>query len=320
MPPQEVLDNPAAADVDVLASLLEVHRLTTVVAGRVDLAPPWRVDCEPTSLLVVLVQATGESHLVPAPGAEPIVTRPGDVVIRPHGARGYLHDGSDPTNTTWTFTLPPTDTATPQPLRLTHGDAPASSFVCCLMQMGDAPRGPLWDSLPSVIHVCGRGEAGTGPLRHVADTMIEESASPGPASTRLMSRLAEILLILALRLETRDLTGRPGFRALADPLIAPAITLIHADPGHSWSVAALAAACGLSRSAFAARFAEVVGETPHSYLIRWRMATAAKLLATTDMTVARVAAAVGYISEAAFRRAFADHLGSTPREYHKRHR
>ncbi|MGQ4615683.1 cupin domain-containing protein [Nocardia sp. R7R-8] len=317
MPPQDTLETPGAADVDVLASLLEVHRLTTVVAGRIDLTPPWRVDCAPTTFLAVLVQATGESHLVPAPGAEPIVTRPGDVVIRPHGVGGYLHDGSDPADTTWTLTLPPTATATPQPLRLTRGDDPGCSFVCCLMQMGDAPRGPLWDSLPSVIHVCGNEP---GPLRHIADTMIEESASPGPASTRLMSRLAEILLILALRLETRDRTGPPGFRALADPLIAPAITLIHADPGHCWSVAALASACDLSRSAFAARFAEAVGETPHSYLIRWRMATAAKLLATTDMAVTRVAASVGYISEAAFRRAFADHLGSTPREYRKRHR
>ncbi|HKS50229.1 MAG TPA: AraC family transcriptional regulator [Amycolatopsis sp.] len=319
MPPQESVHDRAAENVDVLASLLDVYRLTTVVAGRIDLAPPWRVDCEPTTLLVVLVQATGETYLVPALGAEPIVTRPGDVVIRPHGAGGYLHDGSDPPNTAWTLTLPPTGTATPQPLRLTQGH-PGSSFVCCLMQMSDAPRVPLWDSLPTVIHVAGDGAGRTGPLRHVADTMIEESASPGPASTRLMSRLAEILLILALRLETRDSSGRPGLRALADPLIAPAITLIHADPGHSWSVGSLASACGLSRSAFAARFAEAVGEAPHSYLVRWRMATAAKLLATTDMTVARVAAAVGYISEAAFRRAFAGHLGTTPREYHKRHR
>ncbi|HJQ48768.1 MAG TPA: AraC family transcriptional regulator, partial [Amycolatopsis sp.] len=229
---------------------------------------------------------------------------------------GYLHDGSDPPGTTWTLTLPPAGTATPQPLRLAQGH-PGSSFVCCLMQMGDAPRGPLWDSLPTAIHVA--GERRTGPLRHVADTMIEESASPGPASTRLMSRLAEILLILALRRETRDSSGRPGLRALADPLIAPAISLIHADPGHAWSVGSLAAACGMSRSAFAARFTEAVGETPHSYLIRWRMATAAKLLATTDVTVARVATAVGYISEAAFRRAFAGQLGSTPREYRKRH-
>lgn len=319
MPPHEHANDPAAEDVDVLASLLDVHRLTTVVAGRIDLAPPWRVDAEPTTLLAVLVQAVGESHLVPAPGAEPIVTRPGDVVIRPHGAGGYMHDGSDPSSTTWTLTFPPAGTATPQPLRLT-GDRPVSSFVCCLMQMGDAPRGPLWDSLPSVIHVPGDAAARTAPLRLVADAMIEESASPGPASTRLMSRFAEILLILGLRLQTRDTTGRPGLRALADPRIAPAITLIHADPAHAWSVASLALACGLSRSAFAARFAEAVGETPHVYLIRWRMATAAKLLATTDMTVARVAAAVGYINEAAFRRAFADHLCSTPREYRRRHR
>lgn len=307
--------------VDVLASLLDTHRLTTVVAGRIDLTPPWRLDSEPTDLLSILIQATGESHLTRGEGREPLVMRTGDIVIRPRGTRGHpIHDGSNPPVATWRLSVPGADRkATPAPLRLSRGD-PASSFVSCLLRLGDAPRGPLLGSLPALIHIPVRAAAEYAQLGQVSEMMIAESAAPGPASTRLMSRLAEILLILVFRQQAQDLSGQPGLRALADPLIAPAIGRMHADPGRDWSVASLAAACGLSRSAFAAHFTQAVGETPISYLISWRMTAAAKLLATTDTTVGRVALSVGYRSEAAFRHAFAGALGCTPREYRGRHR
>lgn len=319
--PQTTKSSSAAPEhVDVLASLLDTHRLTTVVAGRIDLTPPWRLDSEPTGLLSILIQAAGESHLT-RPGADPLVMRPGDLVIRPHGTSGHpIHDGSNPPVATWRLSVPTAGRqASPAPLRLSRGD-PASSFVSCLMRLGDAPRGPLLGSLPALIHIPARGAAEYAQLRQVSEMMIAESAAPGPASTRLMSRLAEIVLILVFRQQAQDLSGQPGLRALADPLIAPAIQRMHADPGRDWSVASLAAACGLSRSAFAARFTEAVGETPISYLISWRMAAAAKLLATTGTTVGRVASSVGYRSEAAFRQAFTGALGCTPREYRGRHR
>lgn len=315
------MTGPGSDQVEVLASLLDVHRLTTVVAGRIDLTPPWRVDSEPSGLLSILIQAEGHSYLEDGTGTPPLLLAPGDIVVRPHGGQGAsLHDGSRPMAATWRLSPPAASrTAFLGPLRVTQ-DAPASSLLSCLLRMGGAPRGPLLDSLPPVIHIAAGAEKGDARLRQVADMMVAESEAPGPAGIRLISRLAETLLILVFRVQAESLSGQPGLRALRDPLIAPAIRLMHADPGRAWSVAGLAAACGLSRSAFAARFTEAVGETPVSYLISWRMATAAKLLASTDSTVDRVASQVGYRSEAAFRRAFADALHCTPREYRARHR
>lgn len=317
------MSKPGFEQVDVLASLLDVHRLSPVVAGRIDLSAPWRVDSERTGLLSILVQAEGRSYLDEGRGGPPLPLETGDIVVRPGGGPGVsLHDGSRPGSATWRLWPPPAPrrTAFLGPLNQTQGP-PTCSLVSCLLRMGDVPRGPLLDSLPPVIHIPaaapGRDHA---QLRQVADLIAAESAAPGPAGTQLISRLAELLLILVFRLQADALSGRPGLRALADPLVAPAIRLMHADPGRSWSVAGLAAACGLSRSAFAAHFTEAVGETPVSYLISWRMATAAKLLASTDSTVDRVAFEVGYRSEAAFRRAFADALQCTPREYRARHR
>lgn len=321
------MGNPGFEQVDVLASLLEVHRLSTVVAGRIDLTSPWRVDSERTGLLSILIQAEGRSFLEDGTGAA-LPLGPGDIVVRPHGGPGAcLHDGSSPASATWRLWPPPAAdrSAVLGPLRVTRS-APASSLVSCLLRMGDAPRGPLLGSLPPIIHV----PAGTGPdgaqgrdqaqLRQVAAMMAAESAAPGPAGPKLISRLAEMLLILVFRMQADALSGRPGLRALHDPLVAPAIRMMHADPGRGWTVAGLAAACGLSRSAFTAHFTEAVGQTPLSYLISWRMALAAKLLASTNSTIDRVASAVGYRSEAAFRKAFADALHCTPREYRARHR
>lgn len=318
--------NASNDDVDVLASLLDVHRLETVRAGRIDLSPPWRLDGEPTNVLIVAVQAVGTSHLVIGPDREPLVISPGDAVIQPHGANrspgsvSYLHDGSNPAATTRRLLTTAGSTATPGPLRLAREEHPSScSLVMCLMRMQGLPRGPLWDSLPDVIHVRSDDAGGNGQIHRAVDSIIEESAAPGPASTRLLSRLSEILLILALRVQAREPLSGPGLRSLLDPAIAPAVQMIHTSPGEPWTVAALAARCGLSRSAFATRFASAVGATPAAYLTGWRVASAGNLLATTDSSIGRIATTVGYASEAAFRLAFVSRVGMTPREYRKRH-
>jgi AraC-like DNA-binding protein len=310
-----------AREFDVLASVLDVHRFKTAVAGRIDLSPPWRLNGTPTNLLAIHVQVTGHSFVVSEAGTETLVLEPGDVAIYPHGiGGGYLHDGSNPARETATLAIPlPDANATPAPLRLTGGSAD-SSIICCLMQVGPAPKGPLWDGLPSLIHVRARALDEASQLSRVAELMIMESAAPGDASKRLMSRLAELLLILALRMQASGGSTYPGLRALADPHLARALKLIHANPSEHLSVARLAAECGLSRSAFAVHFAKTVGQTPLNYAIGWRMAVAVQLLETTDLTIDRIAASVGYRSEASFRRAFVGVLGCAPREYRTRER
>jgi AraC-like DNA-binding protein len=92
--------------------------------------------------------------------------------------------------------------------------------------------------------------------------------------------------------------------ALQDPKIGRAIIQIHRDPAHAWTVAALAREAGMSRSAFAARFTELVGEPAMQYVTRWRMYEAVDLLSEEDATVAELTSRLGYRSEAAFSCAF----------------
>ncbi|TCO60763.1 AraC-like DNA-binding protein [Actinocrispum wychmicini] len=109
--------------------------------------------------------------------------------------------------------------------------------------------------------------------------------------------------------------ARPGaalpawHRALADPAIGDALRLLHEDPAHRWTVAALAAKVGMSRAAFAARFTSLVGQPPLTYLTGWRMTLGADLLRDTEATVART---VGYEDAFAFSVAFKRARGVSP--------
>jgi AraC-like DNA-binding protein len=107
-------------------------------------------------------------------------------------------------------------------------------------------------------------------------------------------------------------------RAFFDPHIGVALKFMHEQVGAPWTVKRLAAACGMSRSALALRFKEMVGETPLEYLTNLRMRKAAVLLQKGDKKLFDVARSVGYDSEAALSTAFKRVVHVAPREFRRR--
>ena len=138
----------------------------------------------------------------------------------------------------------------------------------------------------------------------------------------MITRLADILVIQALRAWMRsDPAARVGWLgALHDAQVGRALALVHRDPARAWTVASLAAEVAMSRSAFAARFTELVGEAPLQYLTRWRMTQAAELLRERDDSVPAIAERVGYGNAAAFMKAFTRVQGVGPGAYRRAHR
>jgi AraC-like DNA-binding protein len=88
--------------------------------------------------------------------------------------------------------------------------------------------------------------------------------------------------------------------------------MIHRDPASNWTVASLADTAGMSRSAFSARFTQLVGEPAMHYAVRWKMQAALTRLRETDSSLAELASRLGYDSEAAFSRAFKRVVGVSP--------
>jgi AraC-like DNA-binding protein len=100
--------------------------------------------------------------------------------------------------------------------------------------------------------------------------------------------------------------------ALQDQQIGQAIVAVHRNPGHPWTVASLASQAAMSRSAFAARFTQLVGEPAVQYLTRWRMHLALACLQQGPTTIRELATQFGYGSEAAFSHAFKRVIGVSP--------
>jgi AraC-like DNA-binding protein len=206
----------------------------------------------------------------------------------------------------------PTATA---PVRL-GGNGPVTTLVTGAFTFGAAPPNVLLESLPPTLHAPAGDPRMSPQLAVAAQLILAESAAPGPGSSILSARLAEILLIHALRArvaarETGD-DHRPGLCALADPAIGVALRLIHARPAENWTVERLAREVAMSRSAFAARFTELVGEPPMHYVARWRMHVALTWLGEDTAPLAELASRLGYQSEAAFSRAFKRAIGISP--------
>src|SRR6266404_6231052 len=157
-------------------------------------------------------------------------------------------------------------------------------------------------------------------LRTTVNMLAADMAEPMPGSDLVVNRLADVLFIQCLRahIASRSEACNKGLlRAIFDPQIGVAIKTMHEKIDAPWTVETLAAACGMSRSAFALRFKELVGETPLEYLTNWRMQKATALL-QGDQKMIDVARSVGYDSDAAFSKAFKRVMSAAPRDFRRR--
>ncbi len=144
--------------------------------------------------------------------------------------------------------------------------------------------------------------------------MAAEALEMNPGGETVITRLADILVVHAIRywLTHSNSTQTGWLGALRDRQIGPVISKVHRGPMRRWTLEALAAEASMSRSAFASRFTELVGEPAMRYVTRCQMNAARLQLVERDVTVAEVAHSFGYESEAAFNRAFKRHLGFSP--------
>ena len=173
----------------------------------------------------------------------------------------------------------------------------------------------LLKSLPPIVHI--RKESDKAAIRWSLDRMKEELRNPQPGGSLIAQQLAYVMLVQALRLHLADgAGGGVGWLfALADQQMSAAISCIHDDPGHRWTLQGMAERIGMSRSVFALRFKETVGSTPMEYLTRWRMLLAGDRLKNSNDSLSAIALSLGYESESAFGKAFRRVMGCSPRQY-----
>jgi AraC-like DNA-binding protein len=197
---------------------------------------------------------------------------------------------------------------------------PQTVLLCGYCRL-DAPAGhPLLEALRSLTIVRAEELAQHTWLKSTLEQLSAEYLAETPGSEVVVDRLTEVLLVELIRIHFgRSETG--GFiRALYDKPIARTLALMHARPEESWTLEGLAGEAAMSRSAYAARFKELVGQTMFEYLTAARMQRAQGLLRESGLTLTQIAARVGYTSRLAFSKAFKRLTGTTPSRYRRQAR
>jgi AraC-like DNA-binding protein len=236
----------------------------------------------------------------------------GDLALVPHGT-GHRIEAGGPSEYPSIPDLPHDEQSESYAVLRYGGDGPLTELVCGGLRLEHPIARRLMDSLPPVVHV--------RTVRHTVlgatlDLLAQEVTARDVGSEAVISRLCDILVIQAIRhqLTDEDAAGSSWLTARGDPQIGPALAALHAEPAAPWTVGSLASRAAMSRSAFAARFRDLLGQPVMTYLTELRVQLAVDLLHRGDLTVAEVATAVGYESSASFTRVFKRHHGIPPRQ------
>lgn len=277
-----------------------------------ELREPWGLELPPMADCLWFHVVTAGGGWIAVGEADPIEFRRGDVLLVPHG-RGHRIWGQEPAPTPSVFDLPHDELSDTYAVLRHGGDGAVTTAVCGGVRFDRASTRHLLDALPAVIHLHAEDVPRSDWLRATLDLMADEVRSVRVGTDAIVSRLCDLIVIQAIRSWVeRDPAAQTGWLgALRDPHVGAAIAAVHRAPELDWTVGALATEAAMSRSAFAARFTELVGEPAMRYVTRWRMYRALDLLRDGE-TAAAAGRAVGYHSEAAFSRAFKRVIGVPP--------
>ncbi|TDD24622.1 AraC family transcriptional regulator [Nonomuraea diastatica] len=299
---------------DQLAALLDGPRARGAFLLRSVLDPPWSLRIQDEAPLSVIAQVSGESWIV-FDGRAPVRLLPGEVAVT-RGPEPYTvadHPATEPQ----VVIHPGQHCASLDGESLfeamglgvrTWGNNPDGGTVLLTgtYNLEGAVSRRLLEALPLLIVQPG------GPI---IPLLTDEIVKDEPGQEAVLDRLLDLLLIAVLRawFATHEAPG--WFRAMGDPVVGRAMRMMHNNPAHPWTVAALAAEVGVSRASLARRFTELVGEPPMAFLTGWRLALAADLLREPDATIGSVARKVGYGSPFALSAAFKRVHGVSPQEH-----
>ena len=318
---------------DAFSEILNGVKLNGAVFFTAEWSAPWGFSA-PASNVMAATIAPGAAHLVlyhlvveggavvEMEDGQSIELKSGDVVIFPHGHAHHISSGKGAIrpfpNYGITAKIKSRDLS---PLRA-GGGGDTSRFVCGYMTCDPYLSHPILNGLPPVFKVNIRTDRSGHWLENSILHLVEEAASGRVGSEAMLAKLSEALFVDTLRRYVATLPEQEmGWLAGArDPIVGKSLGLLHSRIAHPWTIADLADAVGISRSALVERFTRYLSEPPMTYLTRWRLQSAAWSLERTSRGVAEIAAGVGYESEAAFNRAFKREFGQPPGRYRIDHK
>lgn len=289
---------------DVLSDVISSMRTGRPGFARAELRAPWGMAFPASPGTAGFTVVFRGSCWVLVDGADPVPAGPGDVIFTPRGDAYGMAD--DPATPLVEATEPPPP-----------ADAAHVVTLCGGYRLDPNRTHPLLDDMPSVLHLPARHDD----VRATVDALGREMTTTRAGGAALVPLLLDVLLLHVMRAWFEDQPARGGgvgwAAALADKSVSSALHAIHRAPAHPWTVGSLAAEAGLSRAAFARRFAAATRQPPLAYVTWWRLTTAASLLRETGASLEQIAAKVGYSSQFALANAFKREYGVAPGRFRR---
>jgi AraC-like DNA-binding protein len=313
---------------DTLSEVLKAVRLKGAVFFDVEASAPWVAEALPAKQIATAILPDSEhvmeyhvitsgdcwasviGHDIPA-----VKLEAGDVVAFPQGDAHILSSApgmrGDPGPA-----VVPAGAQLPVLFDLEGGGSERAHVVCGFLGCDSRPFNPLIEALPPILHIRSGGTAHSSWLKEFTRFAVMEANEKRMGGNTILSKLGELMFAELVRRYVESLPAESlgWLGGLRDRYIGRALNRMHAEPTRAWTLQELAKEAGLSRSSFAERFAGYVGIPPMQYLQKWRLQIAASRL-VDGVSIATIAADVGYESEAAFSRAFKRVIGQSPADW-----
>jgi AraC-like DNA-binding protein len=308
---------------DVLSDVLSTVRLTSAIHICPELSAPWGIAFPPQpDRAVFYVLSRGSCYLEIEGQATPVALVGGDLAMLPGGAAHILRDRLQTPAVAFKELMGEGCHGVERALH--HGGGgEKSAMVAGSFKFENRLAGRVLAALPPLIHVSAEAAQSVPWFESTLRFLSSEANTNLPGGEIVMARLTDVLFIQILRAfiaheeqEGRSCASQAGMlRALVDPDLSKALTMMHQRPDHPWTVAELAQEIGMSRTGFAVRFKEKAGIAPLDYLTQWRMQKAGDLLRQGEANLEEIAGRVGYESGMAFNKAFKREMGISPGQY-----
>jgi AraC-like DNA-binding protein len=298
---------------DPLSQVFHYLRVSAAFTCRSELRAPFGLRIPVMPGCVWYHAVVRGTCLVLAEGGGSVRLASGELALVPHGVGHRV--ASDPSVHAPNVVELPQEMVSPRYSILRHGgEGEPCLLICGAVRMGHPMAAMLTGALPPILRVEAHSVPRGSPLDATLDLLLREAPHILPGGETVVTRLAEVLVVQLLRawLEHEPPGRQSLVSGLRDPRIGRALALVHDEPGADLRLETLARMSGMSRSAFAARFVELVGMPAAQYVTEARMRLAEELLRGESLSLAEVSARVGYGSEAAFSRAFKRIWGVPP--------
>jgi AraC-like DNA-binding protein len=319
---------------DALSDVLRAVRLSGAVYLNAEFSAPWCVESQADAALCAAFLPSSQRvvsyHLITEGScwarlaedeSSALRLSAGEILVIPQGESHIMGSALDlPRTPSGPMLAQQLDTTPGEVMSVSYGGGGAQTqIVCGFLACDETLSNPLLASLPRIFKVDVRNGAASAWLESSLRFAAQEAAVSRAGSATVLAKLSELLFVEAVRrcIDTLPENEKNWLAGLRDRFVGRALSFLHAQPAHAWTVDELAGKVGLSRSALAQRFSDFLGQPPMQYLARWRLQIAAQELRTGEKSLADVAEHVGYDSEAAFNRAFKREFGMPPASWRR---